>query len=298
MGKKNNISNKKVGAVLVTGGGIGGIQASLDLAESGFKVYLLDNKPSIGGRMAQLDKTFPTNDCAMCILAPKLVTAGRHTNIDLITYADIEKIEGEVGNFRVKIRKRARSIDESKCTGCGECMAVCLVRNQPQIRTIPSIRKKLERKKLQKLDRIIDRYAHERGALIQVLQDINVEYNYLPANALRYVSERLNIPLSQVYHVATFYTAFSLEPRGKHIIRVCLGTACHARGAPRILEELERKLEVSAGETTKDLQFTLETVNCLGCCALGPVVVVDDDYHSAMSPDKIDFMLKKYISSG
>ncbi len=117
----------KVGAVLVVGGGVAGIQASLDLADSGFKVYLLDDSPSIGGVMAQLDKTFPTNDCAMCILAPKLVSAGRHPNIELITNAEVKMAEGEAGHFKVTISKRARRVNEEKCTGCGVCAQYCPV---------------------------------------------------------------------------------------------------------------------------------------------------------------------------
>jgi len=115
----------KVGAVLVVGGGVAGIQTSLDLADSGFKVYLLDDSPSIGGVMAQLDKTFPTNDCAMCILAPKLVSAGRHPNIELITNAEVKGAEGEAGHFKVTISKRARRVNEDKCTGCGVCAQYC-----------------------------------------------------------------------------------------------------------------------------------------------------------------------------
>ncbi len=117
----------KVGAVLVVGGGISGIQASLDLADSGFKVYLMDESPSIGGVMAQLDKTFPTNDCAMCILAPKLVGSGRHSNIQLLTNASIKKVEGKAGNFKVTISKRPRRVNEAKCTGCGVCAQWCPV---------------------------------------------------------------------------------------------------------------------------------------------------------------------------
>jgi heterodisulfide reductase subunit A len=118
---------ESVGAVLVLGGGIAGMQSSLDLADSGFKVYLVDKSPSIGGAMAQLDKTFPTNDCAMCIMAPKLVETGRHRNIDLITNATLEKVEGEVGNFNVTVMKGSRYVDESKCTGCGICTQKCPV---------------------------------------------------------------------------------------------------------------------------------------------------------------------------
>ena len=122
---------KKTGAVLVIGGGIAGIQASLDLAESGQKVYLLENSPAIGGNMARLDKTFPTNDCSMCILSPKIVECGRHLNIETITWSQLEAISGTAGNFKARIRKRARYVDLEKCTGCGECAEACPI-------TIPS----------------------------------------------------------------------------------------------------------------------------------------------------------------
>ncbi len=118
---------EKVGAVLVLGGGIAGMQSSLDLANSGFKVYLLDNSPVIGGTMAQLDKTFPTNDCAMCIMAPKLVEVGRHPNIELLTYSILEEVSGAAGNFKVKIKKLKRFVDLEKCTGCAECDNACPV---------------------------------------------------------------------------------------------------------------------------------------------------------------------------
>ena len=118
---------RKVGAVMVVGGGIAGIQASLDLADSGFKVYLVEKEPSIGGVMTQLDKTFPTNDCAMCILAPKLVGAGRHPNIELVPYSELEKVEGEEGNFKVTLNRKAMRVDPEKCTGCGDCAQKCPV---------------------------------------------------------------------------------------------------------------------------------------------------------------------------
>jgi len=123
----SNGSGEKIGAALVLGGGIGGIQASLDLADSGYKVYLVEESPAIGGRMAQLDKTFPTNDCSMCILSPKLVECGRHPNIELLTYSQLLELEGEPGNFKVKVLKRSRYIDPQKCTGCGECAEACPV---------------------------------------------------------------------------------------------------------------------------------------------------------------------------
>ena len=119
------MADKKIGAVLVVGGGIAGMQSSLDLANSGFKVFMLDTSPAIGGTMAQLDKTFPTNDCSMCIMAPKLVDVGRHPNIELLTYSDLEGVSGEEGNFTVKVRKKARYVDVNKCTGCGVCAKEC-----------------------------------------------------------------------------------------------------------------------------------------------------------------------------
>ncbi|MCX6648081.1 MAG: FAD-dependent oxidoreductase, partial [Candidatus Bathyarchaeota archaeon] len=116
---------EKTGSVLVVGGGIAGIQAALDLADSGFKVYIVEREPSIGGVMTQLDKTFPTNDCAMCILAPKLVGAGRHPNIQLLTYSEVTSLEGEEGSFTATIFKKARRVDPAKCKGCGDCAAKC-----------------------------------------------------------------------------------------------------------------------------------------------------------------------------
>jgi heterodisulfide reductase subunit A len=115
-------------SALVIGGGIAGIQSALDLANMGFQVYLVEKTPSIGGRMSQLDKTFPTNDCSMCILAPKMIEASRHPNIKLLTYSEVEEVAGKPGKFHVKIREKARSVNEEKCTGCGDCWNNCPVR--------------------------------------------------------------------------------------------------------------------------------------------------------------------------
>ena len=145
-----------------------------------------------------------------------------------------------------------------------------------------------------KIDKIIANYSYEKSALIAILQEIEELYGYLPAWALKHVSEKLNVPLIQVYGVASFYNAFHLTPRGKHLIRVCLGTACHVRGGQRVIEELERKLNIGIGETTKDLNFTLERVNCLGCCALGPIVMIDEDYYGHMSPAKVASLIKRF----
>ena len=287
--KKDN----KVGAVLVVGAGIGGIQASLDLADSGYKVYLMDKRSAIGGTMAQLDKTFPTNDCSMCILAPKLVDAGRHENIEVVTLSDVEALDGEPGNFKVRIKKRPRYVDESKCTGCGTCWSNCPVTSKPQIPE-DGYKVTLAEDDVRKVSDIIDKYRQEKSVLIPVLQGITREYGYLPKDILVYVSLELDIPLSQIHSVATFYTAFSLEPRGKYMVSVCLGTACHVQGGGRILERLERELKISPGETTKDKQFSLEAVRCLGCCGLAPVFTVNEDLYGKVTQSKVTKLIKQY----
>lgn len=145
-----------------------------------------------------------------------------------------------------------------------------------------------------RVDQIVKCNNCRRSALIPILQEIESVYNYLPSWALRQVSEKLEVPLTQVYGVASFYDAFHLMPRGKHLVRVCLGTACHVRGGHKVFEEFERKLKIESGETTKDMQFTLERVNCVGCCALGPMVLVDDKYSGQMTPAKVAPLIKKY----
>ncbi len=139
---------------------------------------------------------------------------------------------------------------------------------------------------------ILDKHQRDEGLLVSILQDIQAEFNYLPQNALLAVSQGLSIPLSQVYSVATFFKAFSLKLKGRHSVHVCLGTACHVRGAVRILDRLEDELGIKNGETTADLKYTLGTVNCVGACALGPIVVVDGEYAGQMNVDKVKPLLE------
>ena len=146
----------------------------------------------------------------------------------------------------------------------------------------------------QKIKSILARYDGDAGMLVPILQDVQAEYNYLPKEALVFVGQGLDVPLSQVYSVASFFKAFSLKPRGRHLINVCLGTACHVRGAVRILDEIERELGIKSGDTTQDLRYTLETVNCVGACALGPIVVVDGSYSGQMTAAKVKPLLKSY----
>ncbi len=144
----------------------------------------------------------------------------------------------------------------------------------------------------EKIDKIIDKYAGEKNGLIQLLLEIQQEFKWIPKAAVLRISERLKIPISEVYRVASFYTALSLKPRGKHLIRVCAGTACYVRGGDRILDTIELSLGIKNRETSTDGKYTLETVNCLGCCALGPVVEIDGKCYGAPSAAKARELLK------
>ena len=144
-----------------------------------------------------------------------------------------------------------------------------------------------------KIYNILKNHSWEESALISILHEIENLYNYLPAWALRHISEKLNIPMIQVYGVASFYDAFHLKPRGKHLIRVCKGTACYLKGATQVFEALERELGIKEGETTRDQKFTLQAVHCVGACALAPVVVIGERYFDKTSPTKLRSMLKK-----
>lgn len=147
---------------------------------------------------------------------------------------------------------------------------------------------------MEQIDKIIDKYVGKKGILIQLLLDIQKQIKWIPKKAIIRISQRLNIPCSQIYRVASFYTVLSLEPIGRHLVRVCEGTACYVRGGPRILDFLESKLDIKSGETTKDNKFTLETVNCLGCCALGPVVEIDKQYFGKLNSSKLEKLLSNY----
>lgn len=147
---------------------------------------------------------------------------------------------------------------------------------------------------MKKVNNILSNYKYNESNIIQILDEVQKEYNYLPRKALEYISQKLEIPLSKIYSIATFYSTFSLTPRGKHFITVCMGTACHVRGAPIILNRIEDRLGIKAGMTTEDRMFTLETVNCLGACALAPIVVIDGNYYGQVTSQKVTSILDKY----
>ena len=145
-----------------------------------------------------------------------------------------------------------------------------------------------------KIDKIVDKYEGDAGSLIQVLLEIQSEYRWLPKEALERVSEKLKVPLNRIQHIVTFYKAFSLVPKGRHEVHVCTGTACHVRGAPRLLDSVQDLIGIRPGETDLDLKFSLETVNCLGCCALGPVMEIDGKPHGKLAPGETADVLKNY----
>jgi NADH-quinone oxidoreductase subunit E len=146
----------------------------------------------------------------------------------------------------------------------------------------------------QAIDNILEKYGYRHTDIIGIMQEIQKLENYLPEEALRYVSRNMELSLTRIFDIATFYKAFSLVPRGRHVIKICCGTACHLGGAPQTLDQIQRGLGISDGETTEDLMFSLETVNCLGACALAPVVAVGEDYHESVDAGKMDKIILAY----
>ena len=144
-----------------------------------------------------------------------------------------------------------------------------------------------------KVEHIINKYHGNPSSLIQILLEIQRENHWLPKEVLERLSKKLDVPLNRIYFIATFYKAFSLVPKGRHVVSICMGTSCYVRGSPRIVDEVQRCTGIGPGEIDSELKFSLETVNCLGCCALGPVMVIDRKYHGKMSPGKIKKVLKQ-----
>jgi NADH:ubiquinone oxidoreductase subunit E len=286
--------NAPNGAVLVCGGGIAGIQASLDLSAAGFRVFLVEESPTIGGGMARLDKTFPTGDCATCIISPKLVECMRDYNVDVMTMADVTSLEGEAGRFTAEVRLRPRGVVSSKCTGCGDCWQACPVLHVPQ--SPPAFRpsEPLADDEKAWIDGILARSHGDPGPLIPILQDINDDRRYLPRAVLEYVSVRLEIPMAEILRVASFYNAFSLEPVGRHIVEVCLGTACFVRGSGLLMERLEGEIGVREGGTDPEGRFTLRTVRCIGCCALAPAMRIGGITFGKVKLDGVTGILERF----
>jgi NADH:ubiquinone oxidoreductase subunit E len=281
-----------VGAALVVGGGIGGMQAALDLASAGIKVYLADRRAAIGGVMSQLDKTFPTNDCAMCTMAPRLVEIGRHRDIELLPLSEVERVQGQPGDFTVTLAKRPSFVDAGKCTGCGTCVASCPVRNKVQPLESPPI--ELDPSDRERLADIVARHRDRDGPLMPILQEANAAFNYFPESVLRYISQETGYPLSHLYRIATFYSAFGVVPRGRYIINVCMGTTCYVRGGERLMEKISDLLAVKPEGTTPDLKFTLKSVRCIGCCGLAPALMVGNETYGKVTRKDVPRIVQKY----
>lgn len=290
----SNNGSDSCGSVLVCGGGVAGIQASLDLSAAGFHVSLVEKSPTIGGGMARLDKTFPTGDCATCIISPKLVECMRDLNIDVLTMADVVRLDGEAGHFKVEVRQRPRGVNADKCTGCGDCWNACPVQNVPELPPpfVPS--EDLDTEDDQWLAQVLNRHADDPAPLIPLLQDLNDDRGYLPRMMLEHLSVRLSIPLAEILRVASFYNAFSLEPVGRHVVEVCLGTACFVRGSGLLLERLEQEIGVPDGGTDPDMRFTLRTVRCIGCCALAPAMRIDGVTFGKVKLDRVTNILEQF----
>jgi NADH:ubiquinone oxidoreductase subunit E len=283
------------GAVLVCGGGIAGIQSALDLSGAGFYVYLVEESPTIGGNMARLDKTFPTGDCATCIISPKVVACMRDLNIEVMTMSQLVALDGVAGNFTATVRTKPRSVDIDKCTGCGDCIEQCPVRNRTAVVGAFSPAVPTTENDTAALDEIVARYPLDRSSLIPLLQEITTARGYLPRAMLEDLSIRLSMPLSEVLRVASFYNGFSLKPVGRHTIEVCLGTACFVRGSGLLMQRIEEETGVKDGDTGKDGRFTLRSVRCIGCCALAPAMRIDGITYGKVKLDKVNDILKQFL---
>jgi NADH-quinone oxidoreductase subunit E len=223
-----------------------------------------------------------------------MVDAGGEINIEKLSYAEMAGVEGEPGHFRVKIRKKARSIDLDKCTGCEECIQNCPVTYRHYAPAEDIMQPQLTPEDQEKVEAILHHYQYKKAPLMSVLHGVNAEFNYLPEETLHYVSGQLGIPLAHILRVATFYTLFSLKPRGKTIISVCQGTSCFVRGAERIMERFQDELGIEVGEVTPDKKFSLETVRCVGCCALAPVIKIGEGVHAKVRTKEVAEIIEAY----
>jgi NADH:ubiquinone oxidoreductase subunit E len=190
-------------------------------------------------------------------------------------------------------------VDPAKCTGCGTCLEVCPIRYEVQL---PKEEARARAAYAQVTDEarvaeIIAGHREEPGNLLPILLDINRHFNWLPRPAIEHVAAELKTPLTEILRVASFYNAFSLTPRGKHVINICMGTGCFVKGSPRLLEGVERKLGISHGGTTADLLFTLEVVRCIGCCALAPALRIDDATFGRVSPGQVGKIIDSYTKA-
>jgi NADH-quinone oxidoreductase subunit E len=218
----------------------------------------------------------------------------RDYNIDVLTMADVTRLDGEAGHFTAEIRKRPRGVDSTKCTGCGDCWTVCPVRNTAESPPPFVPREPLNEADAARLDEILKRHEGELGAIMPVLQEVNQSYGYIPRGILEHLASLWQMRLAEIMRVASFYDRFHLEPAGRHVIEVCRGTSCHARGSRALLERLQRQLGIEPGQTDKSGRFTLRTVRCLGLCALSPSMKIDGQSFGRVNMDKVEEITEQF----
>jgi NADH:ubiquinone oxidoreductase subunit E len=204
----------------------------------------------------------------------------------------VESLEGTPGNFSVTLKKQPRYVNETACTGCGACVENCPTRNTIQITPREEIELETQHKEV--VTKIIERHKHREGALMPILQEINAAFNYFPESVLKYVSRETGYSLTHLFRIATFYSSFSVKPRGKHLINVCLGTACYVRGSGRVMESLGDILGIEPEETTPDQNYTLQSVRCIGCCGLAPAMMVGNAVYGKLTTKKLPEILQRY----
>jgi NADH-quinone oxidoreductase subunit E len=244
--------------------------------------------------MARLDKTFPTGDCATCIISPKVVACMRDLNIEVLTMAEVMKLEGEAGNFKATVKTKPRSVNSDKCTGCGDCIERCPVRNIAATVGAPEAGGIIDAGEQSFLDDLLARHSGDAGALMPVLEAVNRTYGYLPRPLLERVAIRLDVPLAAALKVASFYDKMHFEPVGRHVVQVCTGTSCHSQRSSLLLRRLEKELGIGEGETDRAGRFTLRTVRCLGLCALSPSMRIDDVSFGRVALDDIPRILEQF----
>ncbi len=237
---------------------------------------------------------------------PEIGIATVYRNINLLEKIGVIRRSGIQGN-KVKYILNEVDIDEMKkisgiSDNIGELKALGKIKDQlskrlieiDKLKRVKEIKLEETVKNISDIDEIIERHDFQRSNLIQMLLDVQGEYNWLPKHALHHIGDKLDVPLTRIYDIASFYKFFDLEPRGKHSIIVCTGTACHVRGAMNLLQRIVNVLEIKPGDTTEDMKFTLDTVNCLGVCALGPVMMLDSQYYSNPSIGKLKKIFSKF----
>jgi len=204
----------------------------------------------------------------------------------------VQSVQGQPGNFTVTLNKKPRFVDEAKCTGCGTCVSNCPTRNAVQPGEIPAI--ELDPSVQLTVANIIAHHKNRQGPLMPILQEVNATLNYFPEGVLKYIADQAGYSLTHVYRIATFYSAFSVVPRGKYVINVCMGTTCYVRGSQRLMEKISDMLAIKPDGTTPDMKFTLKSVRCIGCCGLAPALTVGGEVYGKLARTDIPEIVHKY----